>query len=49
MSTGGRVDSRRTVTLNIIPPDSVALEQGVEQVRNDVIGYLREQGSYLTT
>ena len=43
-STVRRVDSRRTVTLNIIPPDSVALEQGVEQVRNDVIGYLREQG-----
>ena len=43
-STVRRVDSRRTVTLNIIPPDSVALEQGVEQVRSDVIGYLREQG-----
>jgi len=43
-STVRRVDSRRTVTLNIIPPESVALEQGVEQVRNDVIGYLREQG-----
>ncbi|MAF75661.1 MAG: acriflavin resistance protein [Idiomarinaceae bacterium] len=43
-STVRRVDSRRTVTLNIIPPESVALEQGVEQVRSDVIGYLREQG-----
>ncbi|RUO78133.1 efflux RND transporter permease subunit [Idiomarina seosinensis] len=43
-STVRRVNSRRTVTLNIIPPDSVALENGVEVVRDNVIGYLREQG-----
>lgn len=40
-----RVDSQRTVTLNIIPPDDVALETGVEVVRNDVVGYLRDSGA----
>jgi multidrug efflux pump subunit AcrB len=39
-----RVNGRRTVTLNIIPPRSVALETGVEQVRRDVVGYLRDRG-----
>jgi multidrug efflux pump subunit AcrB len=39
-----RVDSRRTVTLNIIPPESVALESGVEIVRSDVLQHLRKQG-----
>ena len=39
-----RVNGRRTVTLNIIPPRSVALETGVAMVRNDVIGALREAG-----
>lgn len=43
-STVRRVDSRRTVTLNIIPPDSVALESGVKTVQTDVINHLREQG-----
>lgn len=43
-STVRRVNSRRTVTLNIIPPDSVALESGVAQVQSNVIGYLRENG-----
>ena len=39
-----RVDGQRTVTLNIIPPDDVALETGVEIVRKDVINHLREAG-----
>jgi multidrug efflux pump subunit AcrB len=39
-----RVNGRRTVTLNIIPPRSVALETGVEAVRRDLVGYLRERG-----
>jgi multidrug efflux pump subunit AcrB len=39
-----RVNGRRTVTLNIIPPRSIALETGVEQVRRDVVGYMRERG-----
>ncbi|WP_278356175.1 efflux RND transporter permease subunit [Idiomarina abyssalis] len=43
-STVRRVDSRRTVTLNIIPPESVALESGVEMVRTQVLQHLREQG-----
>lgn len=40
-----RVGGRRTVTLNVIPPRSIALETGVEIVRRDVIGYLRETGA----
>ena len=40
-----RVDGRRTVTLSIIPPRSVALETGVEMVKNDLIGALRNQGA----
>lgn len=43
-STVRRVDSRRTVTLNIIPPDAVPLETGVATVQSNVIGHLREQG-----
>jgi multidrug efflux pump subunit AcrB len=39
-----RVGGRRTVTLNIIPPRSVPLERGVEQVRREVVGYLRDSG-----
>jgi multidrug efflux pump subunit AcrB len=44
-STIRRVDGRRTVTLNVIPPDDVPLEIGVERVREDVLGYLRESGA----
>ncbi|NHN36334.1 efflux RND transporter permease subunit [Pseudomaricurvus alcaniphilus] len=40
-----RVNGSRTVTLNIIPPRSVALETGVEIVRNDLVGHLRAQGA----
>jgi len=43
-STVRRVDSRRTVTLNIIPPDNVPLESGVTTVQTEVIAHLREQG-----
>jgi multidrug efflux pump subunit AcrB len=31
-----RINGRRTVTLNVIPPGSIALEEGVEIVRRDV-------------
>lgn len=44
-STIRRVDGRRTVTLNVIPPDEVALETGVGRVREDVVGHLRETGA----
>ncbi len=37
-----RLNGRRTVTLNIIPPRSVALETAVERVRTAVIGKMRE-------
>ena len=43
-STVRRVDARRTVTLSIIPPESVALETGVDIVRGQVLGYLRDNG-----
>ena len=43
-STVRRVNGRRTVTLNIIPPESVPLEIGVQRVRDDVVGYLRDSG-----
>ncbi|GGO89383.1 acriflavine resistance protein B [Marinobacterium nitratireducens] len=39
-----RVDGRRTVTLNIIPPDDVPLEAGVQRVRTELLQYLRESG-----
>ena len=40
-----RVGGRRTVTLNIIPPRIVPLETGVDRVRRDVVGYLRDTGA----
>ncbi len=40
-----RVNGRRTVTLNIIPPRDIALESGVEKVRNELVAYLRENGA----
>jgi multidrug efflux pump subunit AcrB len=40
-----RVDGRRTVTLNVIPPESVALETGVQTVRDQVLGHLRGAGA----
>jgi multidrug efflux pump subunit AcrB len=39
-----RVNGKRTVTLSIIPPDAIALETGVEIVKNDVVRFLREGG-----
>ncbi len=39
-----RVNARRTVTLNIIPPRDVALETGVQRVRDQVVDHLRREG-----
>jgi len=39
-----RVDGRRTVTLSIIPPRTIALETGVEMVKSQLIPTLRNQG-----
>ena len=39
-----RLNGERTVTLNIIPPRSLALEDAVEIVRNDIVRHLRTQG-----
>jgi len=40
-----RLNSQRTVTLNIIPPERIALETGVDRVRQDIVNYLRETGA----
>ena len=39
-----RVDGRRSVTLDVIPPRSVALEAGIEQMQDEVIDPLRDEG-----
>ncbi len=39
-----RINGQRTVTLNVIPPPSIALEDGVEIVRRDVVQYLTDAG-----
>lgn len=43
-----RVDGRRTVTLNIIPPRSTPLELAVDIVRRDVVNHLRDSGALPT-
>ena len=40
-----RVDGRRTVTLYVIPPRSIALETAVQQVREEIIRPMRADGS----
>lgn len=39
-----RLDGRRTVTLNIIPPRTIPLETAVGLVQRDVVDYLRASG-----
>jgi multidrug efflux pump subunit AcrB len=39
-----RINAKRTVTLNIIPPKTIALETGVEMVRKDLVGHLQRTG-----
>ncbi len=39
-----RVDSNRTITLGIIPPRDIPLEQGVDMVRSGIIDELRANG-----
>ncbi|MDX1633678.1 MAG: efflux RND transporter permease subunit [Marinobacter sp.] len=39
-----RVDGRRTVTLNVVPPEDVALETGVARVRTELLEELRQRG-----
>lgn len=43
-ATVRRIDGRRTVTLNIIPPRAVALETGVEKVRTELVQFMRDNG-----
>jgi multidrug efflux pump subunit AcrB len=40
-----RINGQRTVTLNIIPPPTIALESGVEIVKQDIIESLRADGA----
>lgn len=40
-----RVDGKRTVTLGIIPPDEIALETGVEMVKQNLVNYLQDSGA----
>ena len=39
-----RVNGRRTVTLNVIPPRSVALETGVGLIQRNVVDQMRSEG-----
>ncbi len=39
-----RVDGQRTITLNIIPPQAVALETAVKRVENDIMTFLKDSG-----
>ncbi|ALP51929.1 acriflavin resistance protein [Candidatus Tenderia electrophaga] len=39
-----RLNGQRTVTLNIIPPQDVALETGVARVREEIVRHLRAAG-----
>ncbi len=43
-STIRRIDGRRTVTLNVIPPEDVPLETGVARVEQDLVGAMRDAG-----
>lgn len=40
-----RVDGQRTVTLNIIPPPSVALQTAVPRVEKDIVNFLQDNGN----
>jgi HAE1 family hydrophobic/amphiphilic exporter-1 len=40
-----RIERRRAVTLQVAPPDDIALEDAVERVKTKVVGSLREQGA----
>ena len=40
-----RVDSRRAITLSIIPPRAVPLEEGVRIVQRDLIQHLKDAGA----
>jgi multidrug efflux pump subunit AcrB len=40
-----RVDGRRTVTVNIVPPRSVPLEAGVATVRREIVQALQAEGA----
>lgn len=39
-----RINGRRTVTLNIIPPRDIPLEEGVQRVREEVVQAMRDSG-----
>ncbi|MDX1710158.1 MAG: efflux RND transporter permease subunit [Rhodovibrionaceae bacterium] len=39
-----RINGRRTVTLNVIPPEGIPLETGVATVRAELLNHLRDAG-----
>jgi multidrug efflux pump subunit AcrB len=39
-----RLDGRRTITVNIVPPRNVALETGVQRVRSELVAAMRAAG-----
>lgn len=43
-NTVRRINGKRTLTLHIIPPESVPLETGVEMVRGELVEHLRRTG-----
>jgi multidrug efflux pump subunit AcrB len=47
-STIRRIDGRRIVTLNVIPPPDVPREVGGQRVRHQLVGHLRDAGEIPT-
>jgi HAE1 family hydrophobic/amphiphilic exporter-1 len=39
------LERRRAITLNVSPPEDLALEDAIDTIRNDVIGRLEEEGA----
>ena len=39
------LERRRAITLNVSPPEDLALEDAIDTIRNDVIGGLEEEGA----
>ncbi|UCH30815.1 MAG: efflux RND transporter permease subunit [Myxococcales bacterium] len=39
------LERRRAITLNVSPPEDLALEDAIDTIRNDVVGSMEEQGA----
>ncbi|MCB2156803.1 efflux RND transporter permease subunit [bacterium] len=40
-----RVDQRRAVTVQIVPPTDISLEEAIDKIENELIGGLKEEGA----